>query len=52
MIKIPENKIREKYGVDYYNELKHIINIRNLYNIHIDKTHINKLYSIKQYNKS
>ena len=52
MIKIPENKIRQKHGVDYYNQLKHIINIRNLYNIHIDRTLINKLYSIKQYNKS
>ena len=52
MIKIKYNKTRETKGITYYLELKHIINIRNKYNIIIDRTTINDKYNIKQYNKS
>jgi len=51
MIKIPENKIREKYGLTYYLELKHIISIRNKYNIIIPRVELNKKHNIKQYIK-
>ena len=51
MIKIPENKIRQKYGLTYYLELKHIISIRNKYNITLPREELNKRYNIKQYNK-
>lgn len=51
MIKIKDNKIRQKYGLTYYLELKHIINIRGKYNIIIPREELNKRNNIKQYIK-
>jgi len=51
MIRIPENKIREKHGLTYYIELKHIISIRNKYNIQLPREELNKRHNIKHYNK-
>jgi len=51
MIKLPTNKIREQYGIAYYLELKHILLIRQKYNIIIDRKELNKRYNIKQYIK-
>lgn len=51
MIKVKDNKIRQKYGLTYDMELKHIINIRNKYNIIINREDLNKQYNIRQYNK-
>ena len=50
MIKVPDNKLRQKYGATYNLQLKHIINIKLKYNITLDRTSINKQYNIKQYN--
>jgi len=51
MIRIPEIKLREKHGITYYIELKHIISIRNKYNIILSREELNKRHNIKQYNK-
>lgn len=51
MIKTPNNTIRNRYGIPYDIELKHIISIRNKYKIHTDRTELNKKYNIKQYKK-
>jgi len=51
MIRIPDDKIREKYGLTYKMELTYIINIRNKYNIKLPREELNKRYNIKQYNK-
>jgi len=50
MIKIPENKIREKYGVEYSILLKHRIYIKQKYriNIHIN----NQEYGLYTYRSS
>lgn len=48
-IKIKAYPLREKYGAEYYNLLKHKIRLYNRYKIHypID----NKKYNMKTYNK-
>lgn len=50
-LKIPSNKIVDKHGKAYYMELKHIIMIKQKYNICIDRKPLNNKYGIKQYNK-
>ena len=50
MIKIPENKIRQKYGIEYYNLLLHKIRMWNNYKINIPIN--NQLYGLQTYNTS
>ena len=51
MIKILTNKIIERHGYSYYMELKHIIRIKQRYNIIIDKSALNKKYNIRFHKK-
>lgn len=49
-IKEPTNELRRRYGIEYYNQLKHKINLKQKYKIsyHID----NNKYGVKEYKKS
>jgi len=51
MIKVKEQHMRNRYGIEYHINLNHIQYMKTKYNIMLDRKHLNSINGIKQYNK-